>query len=151
MGADKLTWCLKQKRGIELTGLKPHLSESYIKEADDTLGNMLAISGKWKLIMGYYACYNSLYAILMKCGIRCEIHECSIALMGLLGFDNGMIDFLIRSKDNRIQAQYYLKKIEFEDEIGVKRFISKCKEILEELNSERINEIRSAIEKLKRG
>lgn len=40
MNEDKIRWCLKQKSGISLIELKPHLSESYMKEADETLENV---------------------------------------------------------------------------------------------------------------
>jgi hypothetical protein len=75
---NKLNWCLKQKRGIKLIELKPHLSISYLKEAEETLENVFSTKGKWKIITAYYACYNAFYSILMKCGIQCEIHDCNL-------------------------------------------------------------------------
>src|SRR3989344_7062040 len=116
MQKDKLTWCCKQKKGIKLIDLKPHLSESYIKEADETLENMFLSKGKWKIITAYYACYNAIYAILMKCGIQCEIHECTIELMKLFNFASSEIEFMKKLKEDRIQTQYYLKNIELKDE-----------------------------------
>ena len=143
---NKLDWCLKQKRGIELISLKPHLRDSYFKDAKDNLEICLKLKGKWKLITGYYACYNALYSILMMCGIKSEIHDCSIELMNLFDFSGEDIDFLKNLKENRIQTQYYLKKVLFENEEGVKDFVSKCKEILNGLSSSQIEKIR---EKLK--
>ena len=75
MNKGKIKWCLKQKKGISLIELKPHLSEAYVKEADETLENVFATTGKWKVITAYYACYNSVYALLMKAGINCEIND----------------------------------------------------------------------------
>lgn len=60
MNEDKLKWCIKQNKGISLIELKPHLSNSYMKEADDTLENVFRAKGKWKVITAYYACYNAL-------------------------------------------------------------------------------------------
>ena len=37
---NKIKWCLCQKKGIQLTELKPHLSKSYMDEADETLENV---------------------------------------------------------------------------------------------------------------
>ena len=146
MNEDKIRWCLKQVKGIKLTELKPHLSESYIREADETLENVFSAKGKWKLITSYYACYSAFYALLMKCGIRCEIHDCSLELMELFGFDINEIEYLKKLKGDRIQAQDYLKNIALEDESNVKKFILKCKTLLNDLDSEKIEKIREKIE-----
>lgn len=145
MEEDKFNWCKKQKNGIELISIKEHLSKSYIIEADKTLIEMLKIEGKWKVITGYYACYNALYSILMKCGIKCEIHSCSIQLMELFDFDKEDIDFLGQLKDDRIQSQYYLKETKLEDANKVKDFISKCKLILSQLTKDEIENIRNKL------
>lgn len=145
MNKGKIRWCLKQSKGIRLIELKPHLSESYMKEADETLENVFSTKGKWKLITAYYSCYNAFYAILMKCGIKCEIHDCSLELMELFDFDESEIDYLRKLKSNRIQTQYYLKNIFLDDEVKVKKFMLKCKTILNNLNSEKIENIRRKI------
>jgi len=142
----KINWCCNQKRGIQLIEQKPHLSEAYMKEADETIGNMLVSSKKWKVITGYYASYNALYSILMKAGIKSEIHECTIELMDLIeGFSKEDKDFLVTLKSDRIQVQYYLKEIELKDEITVKSFLLKCKSILNELNQQKIEKLRKMI------
>lgn len=143
MDENKLNWCKNQKNGIELISIKEHLSKSYILEADQTLIEMLKIDGKWKVITAYYSCYNALYSILMKCGIKCEIHSCSIQLMELFDFTKEEINILEQLKDDRIQAQYYLKEKKLEDENKVKDFISKCKLILSQLSTNQIENIRS--------
>jgi len=142
---DKLNWCLKQKRGVELISLKPHLKNSYIKDAENSMEICSTIKGKWKLITGYYACYNALYAILMMCGIKSEIHDCSIELMSLFDFSEKDVSFLRGLKKDRIQTQYYLKEVLFENEDGVKDFVVKCKEILDGLSSSKIEKIREKI------
>lgn len=148
MGADKnkLRWCMKQKKGIALTETKPHLSDSYMREADDTLENVLVTKGKWKVITAYYACYNALYSILMKCGIRSEIHDCSIELMTLFDFEESDIKYIRTPKQDRIQVQYYLEKIYLEDENNVRKFIFKCKQILNDMNSSKIENTRKLLE-----
>lgn len=145
MNKDKLNWCLKQKNGIKLIEMNENLSRSYILEADETLTEMLKLVGKWKTITGYYACYNALYSILIKCGIKCEIHICSIELMKLFEFNDEEINFLSKLKDDRIQAQYYLKDKKLNDEDKVKEFIVKCKLILNKLNTQKITEIRNKL------
>lgn len=148
MNKEKLTWCIRQNKGIRLIELKPHLSKSYMNEADETLENVFAAKGKWKLITAYYACYSALYSILMKCGIKCEIHDCTIELMSLFDFTEDEIDFMADLKDDRIQAQYYLKNLRLKSENDVKAFILKCKTVLNGLNSEKIDFIRESVKKL---
>ena len=146
MNESKIRWCIEQKKGLNLTEPKPHLSESYMKEADETLENVFVTKGKWKLITAYYACYNALYALLMKAGIKCEIHDCTIEVMGLFGFNASEVKYLRELKEDRIQVQYYLKEIVLEDELGVKKFILRCKTLLNNLGSEKIEMIRKTIE-----
>lgn len=146
MNHGKIEWCLCQTKGIELTELKNHLSQAYMKEAEETLENVFSAKGKWKTITAYYACYSALYSILMKCGIKSEIHECTIELMGLFEFTEDEKYYVRNLKDDRIQAQYYLKNIKLKDEEKVKKFILKCKVVLESINSKKIEEIRNWLE-----
>ena len=142
---NKLKWCMRQKKGIVLIDAKPHLSQSYIREADDTLDNVIVTKGKWKIITAYYACYNALYSILMKCGIQSEIHDCTIELMHLFDFEDSDIEYLRKLKYDRIQVQYYLERISLDDENKVKLFIFKCKQILNNLNSSEIMNARDIL------
>lgn len=149
MNSEKIKWCLCKKDGIEIIELKPHLSKSYIEEADETMENVFSAKGKWKTIMAYYACYNALYSILMKCGIKCEIHECTIELMGMFGFTEDEVAYMRQLKDDRIQAQYYLKNIVIENEGSLKKFVSRCKAILCGLDSIKIEAVRNQLSELK--
>jgi len=149
MNQDKINWCFEQNKGIKIILPSSHLSAEYLKEADETLENVATATGKWKVITGYYACYNALYALLLKCGIKCEIHDCTISLMRLFNFGDKEIEFMESLKEDRIQTQYYLKKKELSDEIAVKKFVIKCKIIINEMSSEEINNIREKLKGLK--
>ena len=142
---NKIPWCLKQKDGVSIIELKPHLSAAYMAEADETLENVIVTKGKWKVILAYYACYNAFYSILMKVGIKCEIHDCTIELMPLFGFGNEQVMFMKNLKQDRINNQYYLKSIELGDMHQISMFILLCKRVLNELSSEKIEEIRNNI------
>ncbi|MBU3924281.1 MAG: hypothetical protein KJ592_05155 [Nanoarchaeota archaeon] len=142
---DKIEWCCHQKRGVKLVECNSVLSESYIREADDSLEVCAKIEGKWKIISGYYACYNGLYSILMKCGIKSEIHDCTLELMNLFDFLDEEKKFVKELKEKRIIVQYYLKNALIEDEEKISSFVAKCKEILYRLNSEDIENIRNKI------
>ena len=132
----KIVWCCKQNKGIKLIESNDNLSKEYIKKAEDTLDAVKINKKIWKIITAYYACYNALYSILMKVGIKCEIHDCTIELMKLIkDFDEKDITFLKSLKKNRIQAQYYLEEKELESELEVKEFVLKCKCILDSLDT----------------
>ncbi len=148
MNKEKINWCLQQKKGIELIEPKQHLSEAYMNEADETLENVFTTTGKWKVITAYYACYNAVYALLMKAGIKSEIHDCTIALMGLFGFESSEIEFIQKLKKDRIDTQYYLKEKVLENEDLIKEFVQKSKLLLNNLNTQKTEEIREEIMKI---
>jgi uncharacterized protein (UPF0332 family) len=50
---------------------------------------------EWTVSASYYAKYFSVYALLSKIGVRCEIHDCTIALFGYL-FSSAGYDHLVR-------------------------------------------------------
>ena len=146
---NKIGWCCKQNKGIKLIEPNDNISNEYMKEANQTLGGLEPVSGKWKIIMAYYSCYNALYSILMKSGISSEIHDCSIALMNLInGFSQDDVSFMQELKGNRIEVQYYLKDKSLEDISLVKGFILKCKQISHEIQ---IEELRGKISKIIKG
>lgn len=131
----KIKWCLNQKKGIELIEPNENLSKQYFKEATETLQEISGSGSKWEVIMAYYACYHALYGILMKVGIKCEIHDCTIELMKILDqFTENDYLFLTALKEQRIRAQYYLKQEKLKDLVAVKKFILNCREIAENIN-----------------
>ena len=140
-----IDWCLKMKKGIRLIEPSENMCKDYVKRAEKDLQSMIKNEGHWKLITAYYACYDALYALLIKTGIKSEIHDCSIALMELFNFEKEDIDFLKKLKDDRIQVQYYLKEIVIKEENQVKLFVLKIKEKIERLREEEIETIREKI------
>ncbi|RLE38116.1 hypothetical protein DRJ17_04915 [Candidatus Woesearchaeota archaeon] len=140
---NKLKWCFEQKRGLEFIEPNANLSKEYIEEANDTLENMFVAKGKWRVIIAYYACYNALYSVLMKAGVKSEIHDCTIALMSILpDFEKEDIELIEALKRDRIDAQYYLKDVELKDESKIKAFVLKCKTLLNNLD---IDEFRTIL------
>jgi|SRR3989338_2365423 len=149
MATNKIKWCCRKKEGIRLIEPNENLSERYIEESNLTLDALEKIDNKWNLIMGYYACYNALYSVLMKAGIKSEIHDCSIALMRIIPqFSKEDIKFLEKLKEDRIGAQYYLKSKILEDKEKVKDFILKCKQVKEEID---VGMLRKSISKYTEG
>ena len=154
---DKLAWCKKQKNGIELIETNPNLSQEYIEKAENALRAVNALEGnkEWQISSAYYAMYFSLYAILMRIGVKCEIHACTIEIMKKIlikYFSNEEINLLQKSLTARIDSQYYTDRdVKEEQRINMvenaSKFHLKCKEIAIKLTSKEILSIRELIAK----
>jgi len=146
---DQLEWCRKQKSGIVIIEPNENVAEDYFVKADNSISMAIAAkTNDWKAIGLYYACYDALYALLQKAGIKCEIHECSIALMSFFRFSEPEINFIKDLKDNRKNAQYYIdRKFRVEDFNKVKDFVLRCREIFHNADFKKIRqEIIEALE-----
>lgn len=156
-----VSWCLKQKRGIKLEEPNDNLCKAYIEKAKSAL-NMLdsAIEkdeADWIATTAYYSRYFALYALLKKCGVKSEIHNCTISLMRFLFVEEKMIeeqfyDELILAKDLRIDTQYYVteqidkEKLKTNSE-KAKNFVLKIEEIIEKITEAQMSEIRDKLAK----
>ncbi|MFH1432159.1 MAG: hypothetical protein ABIG84_02995 [archaeon] len=148
---DKIDWCIRQKGGISLVEPNPNLAGAYLKKAEDALESMRINTIKeWKISTAYYTMYFSLYAILVRTGIKCEIHACTLEFAKQ--FLNGIfspqdIEFLKDSLKARIDAQYYVNRnvpdTQFNDMVKkAPEYFVKSKNILEKMDEKKINEIR---------
>ena len=111
--ADKIQWCLRQKRGVELVKPSENLSRAYLAKAENALASMRANADnpEWEISSSYYAMYFSLYAIFMRLGVKCEIHSCTLEFMRVYlskHFTADEIGLLGDSCSARIEAQYYV-------------------------------------------
>jgi uncharacterized protein (UPF0332 family) len=159
MKSGDISWCLKQNRGLKLVNPSSEIAESYFKKAEGAL-NMLqsALEKKemdWIVTTAYYAKYLSLYALLAKCGIKCEIHDCTISAMNVLLVESGLVKpelhtDIEESKDLRIKMQYYLYR-EFEKEKVMKLadsapdFVLQMRQAIDRIGSKEIEQIRSRL------
>lgn len=130
---SKLEWCKNKKRGIRIVEPNENLAKSYFEKSENSIKTMnRAPSEDWKIVAAYYTCYQALYALLRKVGVKSEIHECTMEVMRFFDFSEEDINFLRDLKNKRINAQYYVTK-----EVGlgstekVKEFRLKCKKIME--------------------
>ena len=154
----KLNWCFKQKKGIELIEPNDDLAKEYIKSAEETLyslKNNLEDSNMWKASKKYYAQYLAVYSLMAKLGIKSEIHECTIELTKYLEefnlFPKETYNVLTKSKQLRIDNQYYLKNIEVSvnyDELFL--FVLSIKEKINSINLFTMQEIRKKLENIKK-
>lgn len=109
---DQIAWCLRQKSGTRLVEPNSNLSKAYVSMANESLRslqvNIKSGIRNWSIITAYYARYNVIYSLLMKCGIKSEIHDCSIALIKYLFPElKESHEELEMSKQQRIDVQYY--------------------------------------------
>jgi uncharacterized protein (UPF0332 family) len=142
---DKILWCLKQKKGITLVDPNELISKDYLKQSLEDFEMVKKSNKKWQVITAYYSCYDALYALLMKVGVKCEIHDCTLALMSYFGFSEDDVLFMQELKMNRINVQYYRKKPSALTIDKVKRFIEKSKLLLINLNDNKIEKIRDRL------
>ncbi|MCK5017030.1 MAG: hypothetical protein KAS32_08155, partial [Candidatus Peribacteraceae bacterium] len=136
-----------------------NLADAYIRKAEEALGSMRAdISKDWKISTAYYTLYFSLYSILTRIGIKCEIHSCTIEFAKRFlkdYFNEDEIDFIEDSLKARIDSQYYVdRKVldeQFNNMIKIPpEFLVKCKSVLVKLNEKRTNDIRNKFQKILR-
>lgn len=113
------------------------------------------IARDWKISTAYYTIYFSLYAILMRLGVKCEIHSCTIEFAKRFlkdYFEESEVGFIKDSLKARIDSQYYVDRIvpgKVYNEMVRKapEFMIKCKYVLARLNEKRVNEIRDRFRK----
>jgi len=142
----KIKWCLRLKTGIKIIEPNENLCQQYLKSSEENLDIAGKVTGKWKSITAYYACYEALYALLQKIGIKCENHDCTLEILNLIkGFDNKMAHFIRDLKKERIDVQYYLKTPRQIDEKQVKEFILECKSKISAITEDEIMKIRGNI------
>ena len=90
MLADKkyLRWCTRQNKGIKLVNQSKNLQAAYLKKSQTAIQSMQVNAKEdiveWAISASYYAKYFAIYALLSRLGIKCEIHDCTIALFGYL-------------------------------------------------------------------
>jgi uncharacterized protein (UPF0332 family) len=152
---EKIKWCLEVKNGIELIEPNDNLSKAYLKKSEDALkaSSVLKDNRDWEISSGYYAMYFALYAILMKLGVKCENHSCTIEFMKEFlreYFNEEDITLIGNSMVLRIDAQYYTNKeipeIKYKKMLKeAPEFLVKCKDTIARLNEEKINAIRKKL------
>ncbi len=147
-----LNWCKKQQSGIKVVDPNINLSQDYIKSAEETLILLKDLTGKsnmWSATMKYYCEYFAVYSLLIRIGIKCEIHDCTIKISELLEKEGilpvGTYLRLEKNKSLRIDNQYYLKNINVNINFSeLSSFILQIKNISNTLTLEEINKIRKS-------
>ena len=151
---NKIDWC--RKKELRLINPNDNLAEEYFSNAEETLRVMNRIldtgSNMWLATQKYYTLYFAAYSLLMRIGIKSEIHSCTIEVIRLLERQKILLfDFsaeLEETKELRIQNQYYLKNIPVEIEpTHLRNLILKVRDTLDKLTPSEISLVREMIEK----
>lgn len=154
-----IKWCLNTNHGMELVEPNENLSKAYLKKAEGSLEVSSILKGKreWEITSAYYAQYLGIYAILMRIGVKCEIHSCTIAFMKEFltdYFTKEDVKLISKSHKGRNDLQYYSDR-SISEELHLKiinntpLFLTKCKQVLSEINENEIILIRNKINKTK--
>lgn len=149
---DKIKWC--RKKGLKFIEPNENLSDEYFDNAEETLRllNQIKDSGSniWLATQKYYTEYFAAYSILMKIGIKSEIHSCTIEIIKLLEnlslIDFGFFEILIKDKNLRIDNQYYLKNIPVDVDFDkMSELLLNVKTFLDSITNETVKHIREKI------
>ena len=147
---DKLVWCFSKKE-VKLIEPNENLAFEYLSSAEETLlvlNNIKSKSNMWLATTKYYCEYFASYSILMRLGIKCEIHDCTIEILKFLDVKdllNGVKGFwriLELDKEIRIENQYYLKNISVDVNYNQLRdFVLNIKDLVRKLSNEEIEKV----------
>ena len=154
---NKIEWCLSQNHGIELIESNRNVSELYMIKSFDSLKALHQVDVKsWKITTAYYAMYFALYSIMMRIGVKCEIHDCSLEFMNVFltdMFNDDDFNLISMARDARLDLQYYVDKTISSERYDMiishaEDFIYKCRKILSSLQEKEILMIRLNVQKI---
>ena len=145
------------KRWARVTEPNDNLVQAYLQKARHDLVVLRSIpkeDTEWKAAVAYYTRYHMMTALLLKVGVECKDHNCSLKIAKYLFSDVISSDLFIEikeSKRQRIDLQYYtdriVKKEEFEHNMeGVDAFVEIVQDLIESLTREDIGQIRKKLE-----
>lgn len=152
-----IRWCLRSDKGLRLMEPSSAMSDSYLKMAEESIAVLQGIekSRIWTATATYYIFYYSLYSLMLRMGVKCEIHSCSLEFMKrhLAGiYDGTDIEMVEKAFSARIDLQYYAdrpvdNKIIDETKAYCKDFFIKTKDVLAKITEEQISQIRERLKK----
>lgn len=157
----KIQWCLGKERGISLVKPNENLAKAYMAKAKESIEVMRSLQGKshaWAASACYYSMYYSLYAVMMKIGVKSEIHSCSITFMryALAGLYNDEdVKLLERAFESRIDHQYYVTTVPKAEKLnelfdGAVMFYEKSLKLLSEIDENYVTSSWNKIRALER-
>ncbi len=112
--ALNINWCMRANNGLELVEANENTSRAYLKMAEESLEQLKKLDSKiWISSASYYTMYYCLYAFMMKIGVKCEIHACSLLFMKAFlkkFYSEKDIEMINEASKARSDLQYYPDK-----------------------------------------
>lgn len=143
------------KKWARLVRSNDNLSEAFRKKSRNDLIVLRSIPAgdrEWRATTAYYARYHMLTALLLKIGIDCKDHNCSIEIAEKLfsNISEKIFLDLRRAKKQRINLQYYMDRPVSDKDLdrnlkNVDVFVNEIEKIIEGLTREKIETIRRKI------
>ena len=105
---------MQQKKCIELVEPSDNLRNAYLIKAEEALEVLRATNIRdWQLTTAYYTIYHGIYSLLVKIGIKCEIHSCTIEFTKRFlkdHFSTDDFELIDKAFSARINSQYYVNR-----------------------------------------
>ena len=135
---ERIAWCIRKKEGIRIIEPDREISTAYLERSRSDFLEIKKQNKTWKVIISYYECYNAIYAVLARYGIKSEIHSCTIDLMRFFKRLSNHRRFMVELKEMRHDTQYYLKQAEGPRIDAILELIGECEKEIVECNQEKI-------------
>ena len=144
---ERLSWC---KKRIKLTQPNKNLSEEYLRKAQRSLDATISLKNnhEWQITAAYYTMYFSIYSLLIRAGIKSEIHQCTIAIAELFALTKKEIELIEQAQKARIDLQYYVDRTHNQTNTMLQQaphILLRCEELHNTLTQEDIRTIREQL------
>ena len=150
-----IKWCLANKNGIKLIEPNANMSNSYLKMAEESIYVLNGVKNSriWLATTTYYIFYYSLYSLMLRIGVKCEIHACSLEFMKkclIEYYDETDMKMIEKAFSARIDLQYYSdrpvdERIINETSKYCKDFYIKTKDIMSKITETQIDSVRKKL------
>ncbi|MEA3329850.1 MAG: HEPN domain-containing protein [Nanoarchaeota archaeon] len=152
---------LKKTGKLELVESSDEMKSSYLIKAENCLKSSKILFQNElyenSTSEAYYCIYNSLLALLFKVGIKSENHSASIILLEKLFGNKELAKIALWAKEERIDKQYYVETQQIikatkescnEMILKAEDFLLKMKIIINQLNNNKVGQIRESFKEL---
>lgn len=135
------------------------IGSGYLKMAEEAFGTMdreRKESVRFSISAGYYSIYYSLYAVMQKIGIRCDIHGCSLEFMKRFlseFYSEKYFDLIDRALLVRRNLQYYVDRDVNKSDLNliwdnVYDFFVLSRDVFSKLTSVKVDKIRKELQEV---
>lgn len=153
-----IKWCLNTKNGIEIIAPNKNMADSYLKMAEESIIVLADVkkSRIWTATTSYYIFYYSLYSLMLRIGVKCEIHSCSIEFVKAFlreFYEKKDFEMMEKAFSARTDLQYYSDR-PVDDKIiedikkYCKDFYIKTRDALSKVNENQISRIRKELNEI---